>query len=309
MGVYNSPHYPDVGIELVRNVALSGTQKLTPANVIFSEDVLTDLENPQIGNTAQNVPYSLYQRSSNEFILEVNLTNYGVAAQYNLNTVIFYANDGTDDAPNVPLAIITAQQPDPIPPWSAYPINIGFKVIVSLDKNGNIIVDPTFVGFATIQDMADFAQSSKEYADAIALISKNYTDQKISGVIAGDELGFYHYGRTLAETVFPATGISADDKAYDFAENQAYTHNGTAWVLVSEQPAVQQGSRVDILNFLDGTDITGAAMAGMRGAGLRINDIWQFGLTGGGKLVANDDVNGGKYLIGFENGAMYVQAI
>ncbi len=151
MAIYNNVVVTDAGIQFMRNIALADTA-INAANVVTSESVITSPNTATtIPNVKQQKPFSLYSKERNQIILEAQLTNAGVIQGYNLNTVGFYVNDGTNA--NVLLAVITAQTPDLIPPETAYPINLNFKAIIVLDSGGNVQINTSFSGFATMEEL------------------------------------------------------------------------------------------------------------------------------------------------------------
>jgi hypothetical protein len=151
MAVYNNVVVTDAGITLLRDIVLSG-RALNAADVATSETVIS---NPQTATAVPDVvqvqAYSLYSRDANQFVLEAQLTNTGITTAYSLNTVGFYVNDGVTG--DVLLAVITAQAPDTIPPESAYPVNVNFRAIIAVDNSGDIQINASFAGYATMESL------------------------------------------------------------------------------------------------------------------------------------------------------------
>jgi len=149
MAVYNNVVVTDAGIHFLRDISLTD-KSLNAGSFVTSAVVINDPKTATgIPNVVQTLLYSLYAGNQKSFVLEAHLTNQGVASSYPLNTVGFYANDGAGNA--VLLAVITAQTPDVIPPETAYPINVNFKAIVILDSSGNVTINASFAGYATIE--------------------------------------------------------------------------------------------------------------------------------------------------------------
>jgi len=165
MAVYNNVVVTDAGIALLRNVSLLN-RALNASRVVTSASVVS---NPQtattIPNVVQNQPFSLYPHGTNQFVLEAQLTNAGVAAAYNLNTIGFYANDGVTG--DVLLAVITAQTPDLIPPASSYPINLNFRAFIALDSGGNVTINASFAGYATMETLGEHMTANVEGEDGV----------------------------------------------------------------------------------------------------------------------------------------------
>jgi hypothetical protein len=160
MAVYNNVVVTDAGITLLRNITLQN-RALNAAGVVTSASVISNPKTATtIPNVAQNQDYSLYSLNTNQFVLEAQLTNVGVSAAYYLNTIGFYANDGVTE--NVLIAVITAQTPDLIPPESSYPVNLNFKAFVSLDSGGNVTVNASFAGYATMETLGEHMTSNVE---------------------------------------------------------------------------------------------------------------------------------------------------
>jgi len=145
MAKYNAPVITNVGIELLRNITLN-ERSLTAVEVVTSEDVIQQVENiTKIPNVVQRATYSLYPVENNQFVMEAQISNINLNNSYSLNTIGFYASDGVNSG--VLFAVITAQNADVIPLFSNCPINVNFKMIVTLDGNGNIVVTTSFAGY------------------------------------------------------------------------------------------------------------------------------------------------------------------
>jgi len=121
--------------------------------MVTSEAKIKDTYNlTDIPRVIQQQSYSLYPDPSNynQIILESRLTNESVKAPYELNTIGFYAGNGLVPASsNVLLAVITAVEPDTVPAWSSYPINLNFKAIITYDKDAKVAVYATYDGEIT----------------------------------------------------------------------------------------------------------------------------------------------------------------
>ena len=212
MAVYNNIKVTDAGVELLRDVSTL-KRALTAAGAVTSESIISDVAAATtIPNVKQNQDYSLYPSGKNQLVLEVQLTNAGVDAQYTLNTVGFYANDGVNG--NVLFAVVTAQTPDTIPPETAYPININFKEYILLDTSGEVIINASFAGYASQEDFfnhvndnnEEFEQLHAQVDDVQSFIG--YTDNDIFGL----EVDFANKKFTrLAGASDKEAGVDFDD--------------------------------------------------------------------------------------------------
>jgi len=165
MAVYNNVVVTDVGLTLLRDISLAN-RALNAANVVTSASVVSNPKTAtDITNVVQSQSYTLFSQGTNSFVLEAQLTNAGVTTAYNLNTIGFFANDGVGG--NVLLAVITAQTPDLIPPETSYPINLNFRAFIVIDSGGNVTVNASFAGYATMESLGEHMESIAESAGGV----------------------------------------------------------------------------------------------------------------------------------------------
>ncbi|MDR1209955.1 MAG: hypothetical protein LBK41_06545 [Clostridiales bacterium] len=128
-----------------------------------------------------------------------------------------------------------------------------------------------------------------------------YTDQKLAAAIASDVIGFFAYGRVSPSTAWPANAVSGV-KGFDFSSSQVYAFNGSAWSAAST-PSRQINSELAVtLQYLDGTDTNGNAMAGFTGRSLWDGSVWVHALDSNTQNQPDNSTIGKRA----SDGALYV---
>ena len=130
-----------------------------------------------------------------------------------------------------------------------------------------------------IADIAAGIATAEAFADTAETNANIYTDQKIAGAVTGDEIGFFHIGRSATATPLPAPS-SAGDKAFDFETNTPYRSidDGAGDFIWEALPPLtpQESAKIDVMEMLDGTGVDGGDLTGKGATGLFVSGAWQF---------------------------------